>query len=315
MGFIGSNLIKTLNSLNYYNIIIVDNFQNGKMIENVNDLIVHDFLNTTQVVEYIKKHADKIEVVFHSGAISDTTCWDAQAVMENNFHFSKALVNVCVDKNIKFIYASSASVYGSGTKFKETTDCELPVNLYAYSKLLFDQYIRQSGLIESTQPKIYGLRYFNVYGPREKMKKHMASPVFKLAEKIIDTGFGELFGSYLGYAPGEQCRDFIYVSDVVDVNLWLWRSDVESGIYNVGTGKSTTFNLLGEAVIETLVSVGKTRGRIRYIDFPDNLKGFYQSFTEADMSKLRSVGYNKNFIDIKQGIKNYFDDEKSGLDL
>ncbi len=315
LGFIGSNIIKKLNELGYFNIVIVDSFSNGKLIENVNDTTVSDYVNSEEVLEFLTANQKKIEVIFHQGAISDTTCWDAKLIMANNYSFSKKLVNFCSKRGIKFIYASSASVYGSGDVFKESPKYEMPINLYAYSKLLFDQYVRNSGLLDNTDCNITGLRYFNVYGPREKLKGNMSSPVFKLANQIITEGEGTLFGGYLNYGPGEQRRDFVYVDDVVDVNLFFWKNNIKSGIFNVGTGSSSTFNQLSLAVLNELRKLGVKKGKIKYVDFPENLKGFYQSFTEADINKLKKVGYNKDFIGIEEGVHRYLKENKSGLNL
>ena len=315
LGFIGSNIIKELNNSGRFDIVIVDDFSNGKLVENVNDLIVSDFVEIKDFPEFLYENKKNIEVIFHQGAVSDTTCWDGRLIMERNYNFSKKVVNICAEYGIVFIYASSASVYGTGELFQEIPDCERPANLYAYSKLLFDQYVRNKGLLHHKSARIVGLRYFNVYGPRERMKKHMSSPVYKLSHQILDTGIGKLFGGYLEYKAGEQRRDFVYVDDVVDVNLWFWKNRVSNGIYNVGTGKPTSFNELGSAVLDQLSLLGVSDGKIEYIDFPQYLEGFYQSYTKADMQNLRRVGYKENFIDIKEGVRRFLSDTKCGLDL
>ena len=315
LGFIGSNIIKKLNIGGRLDIIIVDDFSDGKLIENVNDLIVSDFVEIKDFPEFLHKNKQNIEVIFHQGAVSDTTCWDGRLVMERNYNFSKKLVDICVEYEIILIYASSASVYGVGDLFQENPDCEKPANLYAYSKLLFDQYIRNKGLFGHENARIVGLRYFNVYGPRERMKKHMSSPVYKLSQQILDTGVGKLFGSYLDYEAGEQMRDFVYIDDIVNVNLWFWKNNVSNGIYNVGTGKPASFNELGSAVLHQLTLLGVNDGKIKYIDFPKHLEGFYQSYTKADIKKLRQVGYKENFIDINEGVRRYLSDTKCGLNL
>lgn len=315
LGFIGSNIIKKLNCLGYFDVVIVDCFSDGKMIENVNDLIVSDYIDAVDFPGFLEVNKKRIEVIFHQGAISDTTCWDAKLIMDLNYKFSKQILDTCVHNEITFIYASSASVYGTGEIFKELPEFELPVNLYAYSKLLFDQYVRHAGILDNSNSRIFGLRYFNVYGPREKMKRHMSSPVYKLTNQIFDTGVGTLFGSYLNYEAGEQRRDFVYVDDVVDVNLWFWKNGTKNGIFNVGTGVSSSFNELGDTVVEQLNNLGLNSGKIEYIEFPDNLKGFYQSFTEADLTNLREAGYKQEFVDIKEGVKRYLSDRKSGFSL
>jgi len=315
LGFIGSNIIKKLNMGGRFDIVIVDDFSDGKLVENVNDLVVSDFIEIKDLPDFLHQNKQNIEVIFHQGAVSDTTCWDGRLVMERNYHFSKKLVDICVQYEITFVYASSASVYGTGNIFRETPECEMPVNLYAYSKLLFDQYVRNAGLLNNARTKIFGLRYFNVYGPRERMKKHMSSPVFKLSQQILDTGIGKLFGGYLDYDAGEQMRDFIYVDDIVDVNLWFWKNNVNNGIYNVGTGTPVSFNELGSAVIHQLRSLGLKEGKLEYIEFPKQLEGFYQSYTKADIQNLRLNGYTADFIDIKEGVRRYLSDSKRGFNL
>jgi len=315
LGFIGSNIIKKLNDNGYFDIVIVDSFLNGKLIENVNDLIVADFVEIRDFPEFLNKNKDTIEVIFHQGAISDTTCWDGELMMENNYNFSKKIVDICAKNRIIFIYASSASVYGVGSIFKEKSVYERPVNVYAYSKLLFDQYVRKKQLFNQKNARIVGLRYFNVYGPRERMKMHMSSPVYKLSQQILETGIGKLFGGYLEFGAGEQRRDFVYIDDVVNINLWFWKNNASNGIYNVGTGIASSFNELGTTVLRQLSLSGVNDGKLEYIDFPDNLKGSYQSYTKADLNDLRNAGYKDSFIDIEEGVKRYFSDAKSGLNL
>jgi ADP-L-glycero-D-manno-heptose 6-epimerase len=199
---------------------------------------------------------------------------------------------------VPYIYASSAAVYGGGQVFKEQPDCEAPLNVYGYSKLLFDQYVRRQKL----KTQVVGLRYFNVYGPREQHKGSMASVAFHLNNQIHETGKVRLFEGCDGYDDGEQRRDFIYVGDVVEVNLWLMQNPQVSGIYNVGTGRSQSFNDVANAVVDWHGS-----GEIEYIPFPQHLVGRYQSFTEADMSALRAAGYSKDFATVEQGVKAYLD--------
>ena len=206
----------------------------------------------------------------------------------------------CLEKSIQFIYASSASVYGSGTNFKEDLNNESPINLYAYSKYLFDQLVRKH--LGKNKSQIVGLRYFNVYGPKETHKGSMASVAFHLHQQLKAGTKVNLFKGSDGFADGEQRRDFVYVDDVIDVNLWFMKNPDKSGIYNVGTGKSQTFNEVAEAVIEW-----NQKGLINYIDFPDHLKGAYQSYTEADIDSLRKAGYSQEFLDVKAGVKKYLD--------
>src|SRR5574337_135021 len=242
-----------------------------------------------------------IEAVFHNGACSDTTEWDGRYMMAVNYEYSKALLEYCQTHKIPFIYASSAAVYGAGKVFKEERQYEAPLNLYGYSKFLFDQCVRrrmQAGL----RSQVVGFRYFNVYGPREQHKGKMASTAFHFNNEILATGNCKLFEGSGGYKDGEQRRDFVHVDDVCAVNLWALDQPKVSGIFNLGTGKSQTFNDVANAVIKF-----HGKGKIEYIAFPDNLKGRYQSFTEADMSKLRAAGCDHRFMTVEQGVSNYLE--------
>ena len=202
------------------------------------------------------------------------------------------------------IYASSASVYGSGTVFQESLENENPINLYAYSKFKFDQLVRKELLKKDTQ--IVGLRYFNVYGPREQHKGSMASVAFHLHNQLKENEEIKLFEGSDGYENGEQRRDFIHVEDVIKVNLWFLENQNVSGIFNVGTGRSQTFNEVAHSVINW-----NKRGKINYIPFPEKLKGAYQSYTEADISRLREAGYKETFLSVQEGVKKYLDSLES----
>lgn len=302
-GFIGSNLIQALNRRGENNILLVDNLANGRKMHNIADLNIADYIDKTQFIEKIDSPGffDGIQAVFHQGACSATTEWDGQYVMMNNYDYSKRLLHHCIEKNILFIYASSASVYGTGKQgFRVDRSCEHPINMYAYSKFQFDQYVRQI-LPETTSP-IVGLRYFNVYGPREQHKGAMSSTAFHFNRQIIEQKKANLFEGCDGFANGEQQRDFVYVDDVVDVNLWFMDYPGQRGIYNVGTGKAETFNAVAQAVI-----AWHKQGSIEYIPFPEHLQGAYQSYTQADISGLRQAGYDKDFLDVKQGVGSYLD--------
>ncbi len=302
-GFIGSNLVKALNEQGRSDILVVDNLENGKKFINLADCDIADYLDKRDFLELVEEGEDlgEIEVIFHQGACSTTTEWDGRYMLDNNYEYSKALLDYALERAIPFIYASSASVYGDGSRgFSEQRDNEFPLNVYAYSKFQFDQYVRQ--LLPEANSQVAGLRYFNVYGPREQHKGSMASVPFHLFNQLKQGENPKLFGAYDGYGPGEQKRDFIYVCDVVDVNLWLWQHPEVSGIYNCGTGRAQTFRELAQAVIDWY---GK--GEIEYIPFPDHLKGAYQSFTEADMTALRAAGYDRPFKTVQEGVPLYLD--------
>ncbi|MDD5275340.1 MAG: ADP-glyceromanno-heptose 6-epimerase [Methylovulum sp.] len=302
-GFIGSNLISTLNARGERNILLVDNLTNGQKMHNIADLDIADYMDKTEFKERIEAahFFSGIRAIFHQGACSATTEWDGEYVMRNNYAYSKSLLHYCIAHNIPFIYASSASVYGSGAHgFSVDRSCERPINMYAYSKFQFDQYVRQ--LLPEAKSPIVGFRYFNVYGPREQHKGSMSSTAYHFNQQIIGQQIARLFAGCDGYADGEQRRDFVHVDDVVDVNLWFLDHPEQRGIYNVGTGKAETFNAVAQAVI-----AWHKQGRIEYIPFPVHLKGAYQSYTQADISGLRQVGYDKEFLTISQGVSRYLD--------
>jgi ADP-L-glycero-D-manno-heptose 6-epimerase len=299
-GFIGSNLVKQLNT-QYPDtpILVVDDLTNGIKFKNIRDCAVFDYLDQQDFLEKIKqnKYFPKLTAIFHQGACSTTTEWNGRYMMENNYEYSKTLLHYCLNWKIPFIYASSAAVYGVGDKFKEEPQYEKPVNIYAYSKYLFDHYARS--ILGDAKSQIVGLRYFNVYGPREYHKGKMASVVLHADQQLRETGVINLFQGSDGFKDGEQQRDFIYVDDAVAINLWFLKSK-KSGIYNAGTGHSESFNRLAQAVIDF-----HGHGEIRYIPFPVALKGCYQSFTQADLSRLRAVGYQGAFKSIAEGVKAY----------
>ncbi|MEO5702896.1 MAG: ADP-glyceromanno-heptose 6-epimerase [Gammaproteobacteria bacterium] len=303
-GFIGSNLVKALNKRGRLDVLAVDNLQDGTKFSNLADCEIADYMDQDDFLARITTGADfaaPLEAILHQGACSSTTEWDGRYMMHNNYNYSKALLHYCLDKKIPFIYASSASVYGAGKVFKEGREFEAPLNVYGYSKYLFDQYVR--GQFESSQSQIVGLRYFNVYGPREQHKGAMASVAFHFYNQLLDTGRVKLFEGSDGYADGEQRRDFIYVDDVTAVNLWFLDNLDKSGIFNLGTGRSQSFNDMARAVIKA----SKRHGEIEYISFPAQLHGYYQSFTEADISNLRGAGYVHPFMSVEEGVSKYME--------
>ena len=298
-GFIGSNIVKTLNDRGRTDIIVVDNLTNGHKFLNIADCSIADYIDRQDFIEQIRgnKHRD-IQAVFHEGACSATTEWNGHYMMKNNYEYSKVLLHHCLEHQIQFIYASSAAVYGASQKFVEHPDFEGPLNVYGYSKLLFDQYVRRNVVEQSSQ--VVGLRYFNVYGPREQHKGKMSSVAFHFSNQVKETGEIKLFEGSDGYGPGDQRRDFVYVGDIVELNLWLLENKEVSGIFNAGTGQSQTFNEVGQAVIDY-----HQQGKVSYVPFPEGLKEAYQSFTEAHMSAIRSAGYNKPFKTVQQGVAEY----------
>lgn len=299
-GFIGSNIVKALNAQGHTDILVVDDLTDGTKFRNLADLVIADYQDKDvfrQRVVNDQRALEGVEAVFHQGACSATTEWNGQYMMDNNYTYSQELLAACQRLSIPFFYASSASVYGDGPVFSEGLSNEKPLNVYGYSKFLFDQHVRRV-LPKATAP-IVGFRYFNVYGPREQHKGSMASVAFHLHQQILKGENPKLFGAYDGYEAGGQSRDFIFVEDVAKVNLWAWQQGV-SGIYNLGTGRAQPFRDIAEAVIAY-----HGKGEITYIDFPEHLKGRYQSFTQADMAGLRAAGYTDAFADVATGTKAY----------
>ena len=300
-GFIGSNIVKGLNRRGRSDILVVDDLSDGTKFKNIADCDIADYVDKDDFLARIEagdEFGAPIEVIFHNGACSATTEWDGRFMMRINYDYSKALLHYCLERGVQYLYASSASVYGSGPVFKESPEHEEPLNVYGYSKFQFDQYVRR--LLPEAKSQVAGFRYFNVYGPREQHKGSMASVAFHLNNQLHDTGKVRLFEGCDGYGNGEQRRDFVYVGDVVDVNLWFWDHPDKSGVFNLGTGRSQSFNDVAKAVLSY-----HGRGELEYIPFPDHLKGRYQSFTEADMGALRAAGYQAPFKTVEEGVTEY----------
>jgi len=302
-GFIGSNLVLGLNELGYGDILVVDDLSNGIKYKNLLGCQISDYLDKDVFLEKLQQglyRGEKIDAIFHQGACSTTTKWDGRYMMENNYEYSKTLFHYCQEYKIPLVYASSAAVYGTDTNFKENPKFESPLNVYGFSKFQFDQYVRRfEGKLHS---QVVGMRYFNVYGPREAHKGSMASVAFHLNNQIKEANKVCLFEGCDGYANGEQRRDFIFVGDVVDINLWFLDNPNISGIFNIGTGRSQTFNQVANAVIAY-----HQQGSIDYIPFPEHLKGCYQSFTEANLEALREAGCDYHFKTVEQGIGLYME--------
>ncbi|MCF6202960.1 MAG: ADP-glyceromanno-heptose 6-epimerase [Methylococcaceae bacterium] len=302
-GFIGSNLVLGLNQRGYDDILVVDNLTKGIKYKNLVNCRIGDYLDKKDFIAKIQQgfFLDKtIEAIFHQGACSATTEWDGRYMMDNNYEYTKIIFHYCQSHKIPLIYASSAAVYGADTNFKEQVKYEEPLNVYGYSKFQFDQYLRhyQSELTA----QVVGLRYFNVYGPHEEHKGSMASVAFHLNNQLLDSGVVRLFEGCDGYGNGEQQRDFVYVGDVVDINLWFLDNPKISGIYNTGTGRSQSFNDVANAVLKY-----HKKGKLEYIPFPQHLKGCYQSYTEANLEQLRSTGCEYQFKSVEDGVSLYME--------
>lgn len=302
-GFIGSNLIIALNKRGYDDILVVDNLSNGHKYRNLLGCVISDYLDKTVFLQSLQEGRfakQKISAIFHQGACSATTEWNGAYMMENNYEYSKILLHYAQQHHIPFIYASSAAVYGYGPEFKEQLAFEAPLNVYGYSKFQFDQYFRR--VASDLTSQVVGLRYFNVYGPREAHKGSMASVAFHLNTQLDNGDTVRLFSGSDGYAAGAQRRDFVYVSDVAEINLWFLDHPHVNGIFNVGTGRSQTFNEVAEAVLAY-----HQRGEIVYVPFPENLKGSYQSYTQANLDALRAVGCAHAFKPVAEGVHAYME--------
>jgi ADP-L-glycero-D-manno-heptose 6-epimerase len=302
-GFIGSNLVKGLNARGLEDILVVDDLHQGDKFKNLLALDIKDYIDKDDFLAALvagKYDGETVEAVFHDGACSDTMEYNGKYMMDTNYVYSKELLHFCQRRRIPFIYASSASVYGGGENgFSEMPACEWALNVYAFSKLQFDRYVRR--VLPDATAQIVGLRYFNVYGPQENHKGRMASVAYHFFHQLKKDGVVRLFKGTEGYGDGEQRRDFVYVKDVVDVNLFFYDNPAKSGIFNCGTGRANTFNAVANAAIKALGG-----GKIEYIDFPETLKGKYQNFTEADLTLLKAAGYGKPFTEPEAAVADYY---------
>lgn len=316
-GFIGANLVKALNERGIDNIIAVDNLKNADKFRNLIDCEIADYLDKHEFIEMVQHgHFDGgVEAIFHEGACSDTMETDGRYMMENNYRYTGTLLDFCLDHEVPFLYASSAAVYGGGRVFKEAREHEGPLNVYGYSKFLFDQVVRRRMASGDIASQVVGFRYFNVYGPREQHKGRMASVAFHHFHQYRAHGKVKLFEGCDGHANGEQRRDFIYIDDVVKVNMYFLDHPEKSGIFNLGTGRAQPFNDIAHATVNACRALeGQAaltlpemvdRGIIEYIAFPEALKGKYQSFTQADISALRAAGYTDEFDTVAEGVSKY----------
>lgn len=300
-GLIGSNIIRALNDKGISDIIVTDELDDTDKWKNISNKNIADLIEKDQLFNDISKY--NFNTVIHMGACTNTMEKDSQKMMRDNFFYSKRLWEFCAEKNIKFIYASSASVYGDGSLgFSEDIEMDklTPLNVYAYSKLLFD---RWNSAQKSAPPNWVGLRFFNIYGPFEAHKGKMASMVYQAYKKIKNEKRVCLFKDCQDSSlDGEQRRDFVYVKDVADVVMFFYENlNYASGIYNLGTGRTNTFNELAEEVFSAM----NEKVNIEYVDMPSHMKEKYQIYTKADITKLRAAGYTKEFISLKDGIKEY----------
>ncbi|MBF0143545.1 MAG: ADP-glyceromanno-heptose 6-epimerase [Magnetococcales bacterium] len=297
-GFIGANLVETLNREGESSILVVDNLTNAPKFLNLRELDFADFMDKIEFREGLRRgRFDHLGVraIFHQGACSDTMEYDGRYMMDNNFTYSKELFHFAAERRIPFVYASSAATYGNSPAFAESRDNEKPLNVYGYSKLLFDRYVARHR--ESLASTAVGLRYFNVYGPREAHKGRMASMVHQLWQQVENSGTARLFEGTGGYGHGEQRRDFVFVGDACRVNLHFSRGAPVCGVFNVGTGRSRSFNDIVHILFRLL-----GRGELIYTPMPETLRDKYQNFTEAELTRLRDAGYRQPFTSLEEGI-------------
>ncbi|MES2423551.1 MAG: ADP-glyceromanno-heptose 6-epimerase [Pseudomonadota bacterium] len=317
-GFIGSNIVKGLNARGITDVIAVDDLTQGDKFRNLADLQIADYVDAEQFYRrFATGDFGHVEAVFHEGACSDTMESDGKYMMANNYTLSCGLIDACQARGTRLLYASSAATYGGSDVFVESPEAERPLNVYGYSKLLFDQRVRQTlGMrFERAATQVVGFRYFNVYGPREQHKGRMASVAFHQFHQFKAEGKVKLFGDYGGYAAGAQKRDFVFIDDVVAVNLWFLDNPGKSGLFNLGSGRAQPFNDVALTVVNTLRSQqgdaalalkqAVAQGLIEYIAFPDALRGKYQCFTEANLGALKSAGCHHGFADVQTGVASY----------
>lgn len=314
-GFIGSNIVKGLNARGIDNVIAVDDLTQGDKFRNLADLRIADYVDAADFYDaFARGHYGAVEAVFHEGACSDTMESDGQYMMRNNFTLSCRLFEACQQQRARLLYASSAATYGGSETFREVPEFERPLNVYGYSKLLFDQWLRRAvgTTFESAPVQVAGFRYFNVYGPREQHKGRMASVAFHQFHQFREQGKVKLFGDYGGYGPGQQQRDFVFIDDVVAVNLWFLDHPQASGLFNLGSGRAQPFNDVALAVVNSLrngpaltLTQAADEGLIEYVPFPDALRGKYQCYTQADLGALRSSGCDHAFADVQTGVAAY----------
>lgn len=313
-GMIGSNLVLGLNAAGFDDVIAVDDLRDGAKYRNLLGATISDYFDRGDFFErFSRQEFGAVGAVFHQGACSDTMEQDGRYMLDNNYRCSKDLLDACQAQRVPLIYASSAATYGDSERFVEQPRYERPLNVYGYSKLLFDCVVRR--MLPSAQSQVVGLRYFNVYGPREQHKGRMASVAFHQFHQFQKSGKVQLFGEYGGYAPGQQSRDFVFVEDVVAVNLWFLQHPDCRGVFNVGTGRAQPFNDVALAAVNACrashekpaltLTQQLEEGSIEYIAFPDALVGKYQCHTQADLSALRAAGCTHQFCDVATGVRRY----------
>ncbi len=303
-GFIGSALVWALNERGDEDILITDFLGTDEKWKNLVALRYADFMDANDLLSAIGRGSDLggVTKVFHLGACSATTERDAGYLMRNNFDYTRRLAEWSLEKGARFVYASSAATYGDGSQGMDDKDEDLgklrPLNMYGYSKHWFDQYAQRHGFLN----QLVGLKYFNVYGPNENHKAQMRSVVNKAFNEVIDSGTIALFKSYKeDYKDGEQMRDFLYVKDAVKMTLHLADNPDAGGLFNIGSGEANTWLRLANAIF---AAMGRAP-EISFVDMPVELQGKYQYYTKADITKLRSTGYDENIMTLEDAVADY----------
>ena len=313
-GMIGSNIVQGLNAIGIDDVIAVDDLTDGHKYRNLLGAQISDYFDRSDFyARFARGEFGRVDAVLHQGACSDTMEHNGRYMLDTNYRCSKDLLDACQAQGTRLLYASSAATYGGSASFREEPEFEQPLNVYGYSKLLFDNVVRR--MLPATRTQVAGFRYFNVYGPREQHKGRMASVAFHHFNQFASEGKVKLFGEYGGYGPGEQSRDFVFVDDVVAVNLWFLQNPQASGVFNLGTGRAQPFN---DVAVATVNAFRAQRGEapltlaelvslalIEYIPFPAALVGKYQCFTQADLTRLRAVGCAHGFADVATGVRRY----------
>ena len=313
-GMIGSNLVHGLNAIGIDDVIAVDDLTDGPKYRNLLGAKLADYFDKSEFyARFARREFGRVDAVLHQGACSDTMEHNGRFMLDTNYRCSKDLLGACQDQGTRLLYASSAATYGGSASFREEPAFERPLNVYGYSKLLFDDIVRR--MLPSATTQVAGFRYFNVYGPREQHKGRMASVAFHHFNQFREHGKVKLFGEYGGYGPGAQSRDFVFVDDVVAVNLWFLQHPDCSGVFNLGSGRAQPFNDVAVATVNAVRALDGAaalpladlvkQGLVEYIPFPDALVGKYQCFTQADLTRLRATGCDHAFADVATGVQRY----------
>lgn len=314
-GFLGSNLLAGLEEIGVGDVVVCDRFGEDDKWKNIAKREMRDIVDPDNLMEYLEQHKDDIDMFFHLGAISYTTESDTDRVIKTNFSLTREIWKWCAANDVRFLYVSSYSTYGEGHSIADFSDSDAPealaklrpLNPYGWSKHLFDRRVARivaSGK-EAVPAQWVGLKLFNVYGPNEYHKGRDKSVVSQMYPSVSAGAAAKLFRSrHPDYEDGKQVRDFVWVKDCIDVMLWFYQNKDKNGLYNLGSGEARTF----EDMAHAMFAACDTAPNITYVDMPEGLIDKYQYFTQADISKLRSIGYDKPMTSLEEGIRLYVQD-------